>query len=260
MKKLPLLGRLLPVLALVAVTVGLGTPSADASGTARTCAHPRFVTSSTDGGRSMGKYYVHNNMWNVGGYNVSETLKACSAGNWYVNAKADNHSGDGAVKTYPNVHRDYHNWSNGHEPKLSSFKTIQSRFASRSPHVGIYDGAYDIWMNGVADGNSTEVMIWTDNFHQVPSGRVVKRGLEFSHRTWKLWASSDHHYLAYVPNKPLRSGTIAIKKRLSYLTGHGFMRKGSTVGQVCFGYEVVSTGGSFHRFKIDQFSITSSRH
>src|SRR6185503_9123899 len=103
----------------------------------------------------------------------------------------------------------------GHEPKLSSFKTIQSRFASRSPHVGIYNGAYDIWMNGVADGNSTEVMIWTDNYRQVPAGSVVRRGLKFSHRTWKLFATDDHSYIAFLPNKPLPSGTIGLKKALT---------------------------------------------
>jgi hypothetical protein len=176
-----------------------------------------------------------------------------------VTATADNSTGDGAVKTYPNVHRDYHNWSNGHEPKLSAFKSIGSRFASRSPHVGIYNGAYDIWMNGVADGNSTEVMIWTDNHRQVPGGSVVKRGLTFSHRTWRLFSADHHSYLAFLPNKSLAHGSIAIKKRLTYLVRHGYMKRGSTVGQVCFGYEIVSTAGSPAKFKVDRFSVTSRR-
>jgi Glycosyl hydrolase family 12 len=259
MKQLPLLGRLLTVLALMALASGLGTVNADAAGAARACTHPRFTTRDTNGMWSTGHYVVHNNMWNVGGYHVSERLRACSAGNWSVTATADNRRGDGAVKTYPNVHRDYHNWSNGHEPKLSSFRTIRSTFASRSPRVGIYDGAYDIWMNGVASSGSTEVMIWTDNHRQVPSGSVVKRGLRFSHRTWRLYVTGGHSYIAFVPNKPLHHGRIDIKKRLTFLTRHGYLPKGSTVGQVCFGYEIVSTGGSAHGFKIDRFSVSSSR-
>jgi hypothetical protein len=253
MKHLPLLGRLLPVLTLLALTVGLGATSADAAGTARACVNPSFVTSDPNGGQAFGRYYVHNNMWNIGGYSVKETLRACSAGNWSVTATADNRNGDGAVKTYPNVHRDYG------APALSSFTTIRSSFASRSPHVGIYDGAYDIWMNGVASSGSTEVMIWTDNFRQVPSGSVVHRGLRFSHRTWRLYATDDHSYLAYVPDRPLHHGTIALKKRLGYLVSHGLMPRSSTVGQICFGYEIVSTQGSPARFKIDRFSITSKR-
>ena len=258
MKHLPLLGRLLPVLALVAMTVGLGASAAEAKSFARPCVHPRFETSGWDG-HSFGRYYADSDMWNAGGYNVRQTMRVCSAGNWSVTATADNSRHDGAVKTYPNVHRDYHNWNNGHEPALSSFKTLRSAFASRSPHVGIYDGAYDIWMNGVADNGSTEVMIWTDNFRQVPSGSVVKRGLRFSHRTWRLFVTGDHSYIAYVPNKPLHHGTIALKKRLGYLVSHGYLHRGSTVGQVDFGYEIVSTGGSSARFKIDRFSVTSTR-
>jgi hypothetical protein len=253
MKHLSLLGRLAPALALVAGTVGLGATSADAAGTARACVNPSFVTSDPNGGQTFGRYYVHNNMWNVGGYNVKETLRACSAGNWYVTATADNRNGDGAVKTYPNVHRDYR------LPRLSSFTSLRSSFASRSPHVGIYDGAYDIWMNGVADSNSTEVMIWTDNHHQVPSGSVVKRGLQFSHRTWRLYVTDDHGYAAFVPDRPLPHGTIAIKKRLAYLSAHGYLPHDSRVGQICFGYEIVSTQGSPARFKVDRFSITSTR-
>jgi len=258
MKHLSLLGRLLPVLALVAVAVGLGAAGADAKGTARACKHPDFVLSGNDGGRSVGKYYyADNNMWNAGGYNMSQSMRVCSAGNWAVTARADNSSGDGAVKSYPNVHRDYHNWGNGHEPKISSFASLKSQFASRSPHVGIYNGAYDIWLNGVADSNSTELMIWTDNYRQRPSGRVVAKGIQFSNRTWKLWSSDNNHYLAFVANKPLGHGTISLKKRMTYLMSHGYLPQGSTVGQVDFGYEIVSTGGKAHTFKIDRFSVTS---
>ena len=111
----------------------------------------------------------------------------------------------------------------------------------------------------MADNNSTELMIWTDNHRQVPSGRVVAKGIDFSRRTWKLWATSDHHYLAFVPNKPLSHGTIALKQRFGYLVSHGFLPKGSTVGQVDFGYEIVSTNGARHKFKIDRFKVMSSR-
>lgn len=259
MRPLTILGRLLPALALVVAAVGLGASSADASKFARSCKHPTFVISGNQGGQSIGRYYADNNMWNAGGYDVSQTMRVCSPGNWSVTARADNRRGDGAVKTYPNVHRDYHNWGNGHEPKLSSFSSIKSTFASRSPHVGIYNGAYDIWINGVADNNSTELMIWTDNYRQRPSGRVVKKGIQFSHRTWKLWSADNNHYLAFVPNKPIGHGTIALKKRFSYLVSHGYLPKGSTLGQVDFGYEIVSTNGARHKFKIDRFRVTSSR-
>ena len=42
------------------------------------------------------------------------------------------------------------------------------------PYVGIYEFAYDIWLNGIAGSGSTEVMIWTDNYKQVPSGSQLE--------------------------------------------------------------------------------------
>jgi hypothetical protein len=258
MQRLGTLARLLAVVALVAVTLELGTAGADASGLARPCRHPVFVTSKWEG-QAVGRYYADSDMWNAQGYDVSQRMSVCSPGNWSVTITADNKARDGAVKTYPNVHRDYHNWNTGQEPKLSSFKSISSRFASRSPDVGIYNGAYDIWLNGVADSDSTEVMIWTDNHRQVPAGRVVKKGIEFSHRSWTLWSTSDHRYLAFVANRRIGHGSISLKKRFSYLIDHGYLRRGSTLGQVDFGYEIVSTNGTRHRFKIDRFSVTSAR-
>ena len=112
---------------LAAMVAALIVPlGASAPASASTCSDPVWVTSSTNGMRNFGSYVVHNNMWNASGYNVRETLSACSAKNWRVVATANNRSGDGAVKTYPNVHKDYHNWSTGHEPRLSSFATIRS--------------------------------------------------------------------------------------------------------------------------------------
>jgi hypothetical protein len=256
----PCLTRLslfLSTLALVAAPLAAATPAAQAGGTAVSCAHPRFVTSDPNGMWSDGQYIVHNNMWNASSYAVSERLRACSPSNWSVTATADNSSHDGAVKTYPNVHRDYHDWDTGHEPAISSFRSIRSSFAARTPHVGIYDAAYDIWLNGVP-GNR-EVMIWTENFHQTPAGSVVARGLHFSHRTWRVYASDSHSLISFLPNKPLLHGSIGIKQRLTWLVGQGLVQQGSTLGQVDFGFEVVSTDGTPARFKVDRFSVTSSR-
>jgi hypothetical protein len=252
--------RLRPLAPALAIALGalmLPAGPAQAASTARPCHHPKYTTSSTDGSWSQGRYIVTQDMWNVGGYDVSQHLRVCSPSNWSVRTSASNSSGDGAVKTYPNVHRDYHNWSTGHEPAISSFRSIRSTFAARSPKSGIYDTAYDIWINGVADSGSTELMIWTHNHRQTPAGSVVVRGLHFSHRTWALW-STGNGYLAYVPNKPLDHGTIALRARMVYLMRHGYLRQGSTLGQVDFGIEFVSASTS-DPFKVDRFNIRSSR-
>src|SRR5262249_30335434 len=91
---------------------------------------PPFVTSDRNGGWSTGGYYVHNNMWNSAKYSpCTSTLHARSHDNWYVITRMNNKKGDGAVKTYPNVHRDYKS------VPISSFDAMTSRFAETSPHV-----------------------------------------------------------------------------------------------------------------------------
>lgn len=246
------------ILILLAALVGMLVPlGAVGPAEAATCSDPRFVTSDENGMWGDGAYVVHNNMWNASSYQVSETLKACSHRNWKVIAKANNSSGDGAVKTYPNVHRDYHNWNTGAEPRLSSFKTIRSTFAARTPGVGIYNAAYDIWLNGVPGNN--EVMIWTDNHRQVPAGSLVAKGLSFSGHTWRVYATQDNSYIAFKPSERITHGTMKIKPMLKWLVSKGRIRAGSTVGQICFGFEIVSTGGQRATFKVDDFSVKSVR-
>jgi hypothetical protein len=221
------------------------------------CADPRFVTSDQDGMWSSRGYVVHNNMWNVDGYAVSETLRACSYRNWSVTATADNSTGDGAVKTYPNVHQDFHDWETGAEPLLSSFRRIRSSFVTRTPRVGIYDAAYDIWLNGVPGDH--EVLVWTDNFHQVPAGEVIARNRRFSGHRWKVYATKGNDYIAFVPNRRLTRETLGLKRMLHWLIDRGRLPRDVTLGQICFGFEIVSTGHRPATFTVKDFSLTTRR-
>ena len=220
------------------------------------CTNPVWRSSAPDAMWRDGKYFIHTNMWNAGSYHVSQSTQACSYHSWNVTATADNANGDGAVKASPNVHVDYHDWNTGTEPAWSSIKTLTSTFAASDPHVGIYNVAYDIWMNGVP-GNR-EIMIWTSNYHQQPSGRVVASGVAVSGTTWDVWATGDNGYLAFVPRQPLASGTLDLKAMINLLVAQGRVPASSTLGQVCFGVEIVSTDGSPATFRFTDFSVTSS--
>lgn len=218
---------------------------------------PAFVTSDPDGRWNDHGYIVHNNMWNAKKYRVTQTLRAFGHDDWSVTARADDDMHDGAVKTYPNVHKDYHNWQTGAEPRLSSFAAITSTFAASSPHVGIYNVAYDIWLNGVP-GNR-EVMIWTENFHQVPAGRATAKGVTFGGHLWDVYATRDNHYLALVARQPLTHGSLDLKEMLDYLTRQGRIQEDATLGAIDFGVEIVSTDGKPATFTFSDFSI-SERH
>jgi Glycosyl hydrolase family 12 len=203
------------------------------------------VTSATDGGWSTNGYYVHNNMWNPTYGFGPETLYACSYRNWYVTSSQVNHAG--AVLTYPNVHKDYNN------DRISSFRRIDSTFAATSPHVGIYDVAYDIWINGV--GSGTEIMIWTDNYKQVPSGDKVAT-VTFGGRTYAVWKTRDNGYVAFVPTRVVTSGSVDLLQMFKWLMARGWLPANSAVGQIDFGVEIVSTGGRPATFTFTDFSIT----
>jgi hypothetical protein len=211
----------------------------------RKCTNPVFTTSSSNDGWSTNGYYVHNNMWNNGG--GKQTLRACAYNNWNVTATQPNTT---SVKTYPNVHKDYP------DKPLSSFKTLTSTFAAKSPHVGIYNVAYDIWLNGVAEDGSTEMMIWTENFHQRPAGSVQATAT-FNGHTYDVWRS-DRDYIAFVSRDTQTSGTMNLKAMFDWLMSKGWISQSTTVGQIDYGVEVCSTNNAPATFEFTDFSISQS--
>ncbi len=215
------------------------------------CANPIFTTSASNGGISNGGYYVHNNLWNAARYpGTTGTTQVCSYRSWNHIGTATN-TGDGAVKTYPNVHKDYSGRT------IASFPRLTSTFAATSPGVGIYNVAYDLWLNGVPND---EVMIWTDNRNQVPAGSRFASNVSLSGRTWDLYATSGNGYIAFVPANGARytSGTLDLKAMLNYLVAQGRVAANATVDQVCYGVEIVDTGGSPATWRFTDFSITDS--
>ncbi|WP_270887942.1 GH12 family glycosyl hydrolase domain-containing protein [Pedococcus sp. 5OH_020] len=215
------------------------------------CTSPIFTTSDPNGGISNGGYYVHNNLWNASSYpGTKGTTQVCSYRSWNHVGTATN-TGDGAVKTYPNVHKDYSGRT------ISSFPRLTSTYAATAPGVGIYNVAYDLWLNGVPND---EVMIWTDNHNQVPAGSRFASGVSLGGHTWDVYATSGNGYIAFVPSGGARypSGTVDLKAMLTYLVGQGRVASGSTVDQICYGVEIVDTGGSAATWQFTDFSITDS--
>lgn len=214
---------------------------------------PAFVTSDPNGGWSTAGYYVHNNMWNAAKYQpCTSTLRARSHADWSVVTRMNNAKGDGAVKTYPNVHRDYK------AVPIDSFATLTSRFAATAPRVGIYNVAYDLWINGIARPGCTEIMIWTENHKQVPGGRYVQ-DVSFDGRDFKVCRTRDNRYIAFVATADMTSGTIDLLAIIRWTTAQGWLRAGSTLDQICFGVEFVSTDDMDATFRVSDFSIDATK-
>ncbi len=215
---------------------------------ASACTNPTYTTSDSDDGITIGKYYVHNNLWNVADYpGTTGTTNVCSPSSWNHTAVATN-DGSGAVKTFPNVHEDIENRT------ISSFSYLTSTFAAISPNTGIYNVAFDMWLNGIPND---EIMIWTDNYNQYPSGSKFASQLNVGGYVWDVYATHDNGYIAFVPSNGVRitSGTIDIKAMLDYLVAQGKVSASSTVDQIGYGVEIVDTGGVPTNWYFTNFSI-----
>jgi hypothetical protein len=238
---------------------GRGGATAGASGSsggggAQACTNPPHVLplnpSNAQDGITLGGFYVDTDTWNAANYAVTQTMYVCDYNNWYVVAKMDDTAHDGAVKTYPNVHKDFNN-----APAISSFTSISSGFAHAGPHVGIYEFAYDIWLNGVATNGSTEVMIWTDNFNQVPSG-TVQETFALDGRSYEVWKSGS--YIAFVEATNVTSGTVNLLAIFNHIISKGWIPATSTLGAIDYGVELVSTNGMDATFAVTDFSLTTN--
>jgi glycosyl hydrolase family 12/dockerin type I repeat protein len=230
------------------------TPTPSATPVSQICANPSHTIpmdpSNAQTGVSIGNFYVTNDTWNASKYQVAQTLYVCDYNNWYVVANTNNNSGDGAVKTYPNVHEDFSN-----EPLISSFHTISSTFAETGPHVGIYEYAYDMWLNGVASNGSTEVMIWNDNYGQTPGGSKVGTFSDGG-QNYNVYRSGS--YIAFVDTANITSGTVNILDFYNNIISRGWIPATSTVGQIDYGAELVSTNGQNATFQVNNFSLTAN--
>jgi hypothetical protein len=215
----------------------------------RSCSNPVFVTSDRNGLWSTRGYYLHNNMWNDSVSLGPETLYACAFNNWHVVSNQTNAAG--AVKTFPNVHKDYSN------VPISSFNSITSSFAATAPRTGIYNVAYDIWINGIAASGSTELMIWTENYRQVPAGGLT-RTVSLNGRTYDVWKTSDNRYIAFVPKAVMTSASINLLEMMKWMVAQGWITANATLGQICYGVEIVSTNGKDETFAFTDFSITAT--
>ncbi|MET9001809.1 hypothetical protein [Amycolatopsis sp. Hca4] len=216
----------------------------------RNCRTPEFTTSDPDGGWSDGGYYVHNNMWNAGEAGP-ETLRACAYDNWYVESTQPDST---SVKTYPNVHKDI-NDQNG--KPFNDYSVIKSTFAGRGPGTGVYDVAYDLWLNGVGDGKGvSELMVWTENHKQVPAGDKLTT-YTAAGTTYDVWAE-DQGYVAFVSRSTQYSGSVDLKAMIAWAIGKGLIPPNPTVNQIGYGIEFCSTGGGKARFTLSDFSVTMS--
>ncbi len=233
-------------------------PAATPAG--NTCASPTVVpmdSKNAQSGVAKGRYYVTNDSWNASRYSgLSQSLYVCDYNNWYTIATMNNDAADGAVKTSPNVQQTWYPTPT----RLSHWRSITSHFSDvppgTGPRYGIWEFEYDVWLNGLANNNSTEIMIWTYNNGQAPGG---SRSGSFTDagRTYDVYHSpAPRQYISFVDQDGTLSGNVNLLDFFRYVISRGWMPGSSTLYQICNGVELVSTNGEPEKFDINNFDIT----
>ena len=257
-------------IAITAAIVGLGgyvlsIPDAASSGATapeggRTCTKPTVIPMDQENAQSgiaEGDYYVTNDSWNTGRYaGLSQAIYVCNYNSWYTIATMNNDTFDGAVKTSPNVQETWYPTPT----KLSRWSSITSQFSDlppgTGPAYGIWEFEYDVWLNGLADSASTEVMIWTYNNGQTPGGSP-SGSFTGGGQTYDVYRRPPpHQYVAFVDRSGNLSGKVNLAGFFHYVIAKGWMPSSSTLDQICNGLELVSTDAKPEKFAITNFSIT----
>jgi hypothetical protein len=213
------------------------------------CADPSFTTSAAFGSETLGAYTVSNNMWNAGGGGITQTLSACSAGDWSVDANVADDGG--GVKTYPNSA-----YAFATPPEISSLGSVTSTFGATVPAAGTFDDAYDIWLNGTAGAGGDEVMIWTDNQGQTPAGSQVAT-VTLDGQSYAVW-QAEGGPITFVSSANVTAGDLNLLSFFQWLINNGYEPASSTLNQVAFGAQIESTGGADETFGFNNFSVSSS--
>ena len=101
-------------------------------------------------------------------------------------------------------------------------------------------------------------MIWTQNHGQTPGGSLLASDIKISGLSWDLYASSDNSYIAFVPSdgRAYPSGTLDLTAFFNYLIHGGQVASTSTLSQIDYGVEVVSTGGGTVRYNVTNFQVS----
>ncbi len=210
-------------------------------------------------------YFFRNDAWNTDAGPGPQTLSACSYSSWNVVAKEPSTS---TVKAYPDVQMDFPSGVNaGMGVPISSFKSITSTFDETSPPIGVYDDAYDIFVNSdmIIGPGTTEIMIWVDNHgNEVQAGSKVATvsldttGAYDVYETDRGDGGDGGHYIVFLANSNFSSGNVDILAFLNYVIKQGWIPANAPLNQICFGVEICETGGAPATFQFTNFSITAT--
>src|SRR5580704_4111968 len=225
------------------------------------------TTSDPGGGQcTLGDYFVRNDAWNIDAGPGPQILSACSYSSWNVVA---NEPSTTTVKAYPDVQMDFpaSGPSTGTGIPINTYKSITSTFAEVGPLVGLYEYAYDIFVNSdaIIGPGTTEIMIWVDVFgDRVPAATLMATAVSLDGHLYDVYetdngdgGSDGGRYIVFVTKDNFSSGTVDIRVFFNYVTAQKWLPSDANLNQICFGVEICATGGGPATFEFTDFSITA---
>jgi hypothetical protein len=137
---------------------------------------------------------------------------------------------------------------------VGSLLTLTSTFAETSPSVGVFEDAYDVWLNAIGPGGK-QIMVWVDTHGRTPSGSMVTTTPAIGGRTYDVWMTPDGSYIALVATPTFTSGTVDLFAIFNWVMTEGWLSASDTLWQLEFGVEIASTGSEPATFEFSDFSI-----
>jgi len=143
---------------------------------------------------------------------------------------------------------------------LGSLSSVTSRYASYGPQVSgtVWEAAYDLWLNGDPSQGGHEVMIWTDNHDQYPSGSEVSSNVVIAGVSYQLWVQQGgDDETTLVQNANTESGSVNILNVLKWLSARGYEAGNPTLSSVNYGFEICKTNGQPMNFGVTSYTVTA---
>lgn len=233
-----------------------------------TDASAAYTTSAAEGQFDYGGgRFIRNDVWNIEAGAGPQTLSACSYSSFNVVANEPNTT---VVKSYPDVQMDFQpsGAANGTGVPLDSFKSITSTFAEVGPDAGLYEYAYDIFVNSGDGQGATQILIWVDvHGNRMPAANEVETEVSLGqpndvsydvYETDNGDGGNGGHYVVFVANRYFSSGPMDVLAFLTYASGKGWIPPDAVLNQICFGVEICETNGADATFEFTDFSITTN--
>lgn len=204
---------------------------------------------------------VLNEVWNAVEAGP-QTMNVCDATSWFVETNQPKMGVPkdrfGAVKSYPCTQVLFS------KLPIAGLKTMTSSFAHKSPELGLWNWAYDIWIGGLGSASTAEVMIWPDYRYAgplPPSGALKTDTVTLGGVTYVAWTrknSNGGDYIALVAkdaDQMRSSGVVDLLAVFRHLTSLGWLKPADTVAAVNYGVEVCSTEQVPATFYLDDFQL-----